>query len=56
MVLKNIRSRKWFGTLWDYEDIEYLKTLKYQYLIISALDQTEEEHEGRLHDHWHVFI
>lgn len=51
-----LRSRKWFGTIWEQSDIEYVKNLKSTYLLISALDQTEEEHAGIRRDHWHVFI
>lgn len=50
------RSRKWFGTIWDQTDLDSVMKLKYSYLIVSALDQTAEIHEGRAHDHWHVFI
>lgn len=50
------RSRKWFGTVWDLEELETIKKQKYQYLIISALDQTAEIHEGVAHEHWHVFM
>lgn len=43
--------RRWFGTVWLVEDIEYLKSLNYKYLIISALDYTSHEQA-----HYHVLI
>lgn len=50
------RSRKWFGTVWNMQDLAYIKNLKTQYIIISALDRTAEEKEGVQREHWHVFL
>lgn len=49
--MSNPRSRKWFGTVWNTEDLDYIKKLKWQYILISNLDHTEDEQP-----HWHVFI
>lgn len=53
---RGLRSRKWFGTVWSEIDLNNIRALKYQYLLISALDTTSHDHEDRLQDHWHVFI
>lgn len=45
------RSRIWFGTIWNEEDVNMLKALQYQYLLISDNDETEEEQL-----HWHCLI
>lgn len=45
---RNEESRNWFGTVWLEEDINYLKTLGYTYLLISDKDFTEDE---QLHHH-----
>lgn len=59
---KTLRSRKWFGTIWDNDDLEMVRNLqndqKCTYLIISALDHTkndENEVNGVKCDHYHVF-
>lgn len=56
--MTRVRSRKWFGTVWDERDLLVVKGYekRAQFIIISALDQTAEEHEGVRRDHWHVFI
>nr|WQA30165.1 MAG: rep protein [Cressdnaviricota sp.] len=46
-----IRSRLWFGTIWNEEDKLYIQGLPHTYLIISDDDHTEE---GQLH--WHCLI
>ena len=51
MRANNIQSRNWFGTVWLENDINYIKSLKYKYLLISDTDFTEEEQE-----HYHVLI
>lgn len=48
---ENLRSRQWMGTVWEDEDINYVKNLSYKYILISDLDHTEEGQEHR-----HVFI
>lgn len=45
------KARIWFGTIWKEEDKNYLKTLTYEYLIISDDDHTENEQL-----HWHCLI
>lgn len=59
---KTPRSRKWFGTIWDDDDLDLVKKLqnddKCSYLIISALDHTSNdnnEDDGPKCDHYHVF-
>lgn len=51
MCAQRMQSRNWFGTVWLPEDIEYIKTLRYKYCIISDDDHTEEEQL-----HWHVLL
>lgn len=48
---KEPRSRIWFGTIWEKIDIDTVKLLKSQYLLISDLDKTDDDQE-----HWHCLI
>lgn len=50
-VRSSPKSRIWFGTLWEESDKTLVKSLPYQYIIISADDHTEEEQL-----HWHCLI
>lgn len=45
------RARAWFGTLWNQEDIDFVKSLNYKYIIISAPDHTQDGQE-----HYHCLI
>lgn len=43
-------------TVWDQEDLDKIMDKVWQYIIVSALDRTEEEHNGIRRIHRHVFV
>lgn len=45
------RSRKWFGTIWNDDDLRIVQCENAKYIIISADDFTEENQK-----HWHCLI
>lgn len=45
------RSRVWFGTVWNEQELEKIKDRPHNFLIISADDHTQD---GQLH--WHVLL
>lgn len=54
-VNRSIRSRKWFITVWDQEDLDKILRKKWKYIIVSALDHTAGEHDGAQEEHVHIF-
>lgn len=42
-------------TVWDEEDMQKIKDKKWKYIIVSALDDTDE-HNGMRQVHRHVFV
>lgn len=54
-VNRSIRSRKWFITVWDQEDLDKIVKKRWKYIIVSALDHTQGEHEGAQQEHVHIF-
>lgn len=57
---KSLKSRYWFGTIWEQHDLNLVHTILTSahciYGVISALDKTEEEHEGKKQDHYHCLL
>ena len=54
MILKNLkRNRCWMGTIWEEADLEILKKMNFDYLIISDKDYTKDDKKLL---HWHVLI